>query len=85
MPLFKQFEHKYKDQVVEYFPENAGDLLFNKAPVIKESSGVKKVKKVKKQSVFQDKDEDSLDLIEKKVKTDQNIFEDEDTFFSKVN
>lgn len=64
--------------------EGKGDLLFNKAPVIKDAKGTKKPKKVKKQSVFQDKDEDSLDQVEKHVKTD-NPFADEDTYFSKMN
>jgi len=71
--------------VVDFFPEDSGELMFNKAPVIKGAKVPKKTKKEKKSSVFQDKDDLSLESLEKKVKLHDTIFEDEEAFFSKFN
>lgn len=58
------------------------DLMFNQAPMIKGKKAP--AKKVKKRTAFQLSDDESLQ-IEKHVKPDQNLFEDQDTFFSKFN
>ena len=61
--------------------------MFNKTPIKKDQrkSNKKVPKEKKKKSVFQEQDENSEDFIEKKVKTNENVFEDEDTFFSNFN